>query len=382
LLSQYNNVTNDFYFDNGQRDTWYNFAHLSLKPGVSPKLGPLVVCFKWYDHSGGSSDGLGYFNVDSYISPETYAGIPSYTATDGTVYRLRDCIDFRPVRTNKTQTTPNYELDEARAPYDGTGFLQDYSFYLPRKSSVIMTKDLNNPFRVVDGISSKNPIEPPLQTDSMVLYKLSLDPYTISTANVGVQFVENKRYTMRDIGNLETRISNLEYYQSLSLLEAATASMSILDVNGLERTKYGILTDNFSTQSYGDVSNPDYFVSIDTTKQNMRPAQNVVASQFTVTANTNTQVAGQIALLQFTEQLAITQTAATKWEEVQPYMLAQWVGAVVMDPPDCNWIDTRQAPDIIINATGVNDAIVANTIPNNPLGTKTDAAQRWFGLPL
>lgn len=381
-LSQYNNVTNDFYFDNGQRDTFYDFGHISLKPGAPAKVGPLIVCFNWYDHSAGSSDGFGYFNVDSYIAPEIYANIPSYTATDGTVYNLRDCIDFRPSRTNLTSTSPNYGLGEARIPYDGTGFLQSYSYYLPRKSSVIMTKDLNNPFTVVDGISSKNPIEPPLQTDSMVLYKLTLDPYTAYRTNVSVQFVENKRYTMRDIGNLETRIANLEYYQSLSLLEQATSSMSILDVNGLERTKYGIWADNFSTQAYGDVNNPDYFVSIDTTSDNMRPAQNVVGTQFTVTANTNTIQAGQVVMLQYTEVPAISQPAATKWEEVQPYMLAQWVGAIIMDPPDCNWIETKQTPDVIINTTGVNDAIVANTTPTNPYATKTDTANRWFGLPL
>lgn len=381
-LSTYNNVTNDFVFDNGQRDMFYDFANISLKSSAAPKKGPLVVCFSWYDHSSGSSDGFGYFSVDSYIAPETYLGIPTYIAEDGvTEYPLRDAIDFRPVRTNKTQASPNYQLDEARIPYHTTGFKFDYQYYLPRKSTIIMTKDLANPFQIIDGKSAKFPLEPALQEDSMVLYKLILDPYTGYRQNVDVKFVENKRYTMRDIGRLETRIANLEYYQQLNLLETSAASMSILDINGLERTKYGIITDNFTTQAYGDVTDPDYFVSIDTTIGGMQPALNVAAANMVLTSNTNTIQAGQAVLLQYTEEAAVVQNNATKWVAVQPYMLAQWIGSVILDPPDCNWIETRAVPDVLIN-NGVNDAITVNYITNNPLATKTDAADRWLGLPI
>jgi site-specific DNA-adenine methylase len=47
----------------------------------------------------------------------------------------------------------------------------------------------------------------------------------------GVTKVENKRYTMRDIGKLEKRIDNLEYYTSLSLLEQQTESLNIIDAD-------------------------------------------------------------------------------------------------------------------------------------------------------
>ena len=40
----------------------------------------------------------------------------------------------------------------------------------------------------------------------MHLYTLFLPAYTLDTADVGIEHVDNKRYTMRDIGRIEKRI--------------------------------------------------------------------------------------------------------------------------------------------------------------------------------
>ena len=42
---------------------------------------------------------------------------------------------------------------------------------------------------------------------------------------------------MRDIGSLEKRIKNIEYYTQLSLLEADAQSLQIQDSDGLDRFK-------------------------------------------------------------------------------------------------------------------------------------------------
>ena len=49
--------------------------------------------------------------------------------------------------------------------------------------------------------------------------------YTLNTEDVKVEREDNKRYTMRDIGSLERRIKNVEYYTQLSLLEASTHNL-------------------------------------------------------------------------------------------------------------------------------------------------------------
>ena len=62
---------------------------------------------------------------------------------------------------------------------------------------------------------------------------------------------------MRDIGHLEKRIQNIEYYTTLSLLEANAQSMQIQDADGLDRFKNGFVVDNFTGHNIGDVRNFD-----------------------------------------------------------------------------------------------------------------------------
>ena len=73
----------------------------------------------------------------------------------------------------------------------------------------------------------------------------------------------NRRYTMRDIGKLEARINNMEYYTALNLLEKDAAVLQIQDANGLDRFKSGFVVDNFAGHATGDVKHPDYRVAID-----------------------------------------------------------------------------------------------------------------------
>ena len=72
---------------------------------------------------------------------------------------------------------------------------------------------------------------------------------------------------MRDIGQIAERVSRLEYYTSLSLLEKDAQQLQILDTAGLDRFKNGILVDNFTGHGVGEVINPDYKASIDPRKQ-------------------------------------------------------------------------------------------------------------------
>lgn len=380
-LAGLNDVTNSYILDSGQRDSYYDHASISLKPLAGTISGPLIVCYDYYDHTSGTGDGRGYFSLDSYTSPETYDGIPSYTTSDGEVIPLRDAIDFRPKRDNWSNTSPGYGLSGIRIPVSDTSFEADYQYYLPRKDLVVFRGNQSAPFDIIEGIPAKNPVEPNIDENSMILYKLTLDPYTLGTQNVNVQYVENKRYTMRDIGRLETRIENLEYYQTLTILEKAAESMKILDANGLERTKYGIIADDYTTHRYGDVSNPDYFISIDTDIGGMEPAQNPIALPLYVAGNSSTKTLGSITTLSWTEENFVSQPFATKFTPVQPYMLAQWVGSIKMNPPDDNWVETERVPDVIINATGKNDSLLANNTARstNSLATQAGAFARIFG---
>jgi len=77
---------------------------------------------------------------------------------------------------------------------------------------------------------------------------------------------------MRDIGRLEHRLENIEYYTQLSLLESDAKNLQIQDADGFDRFKNGIIVDNFSGHGIGDVSDNDYSISMDLAQGELRPA--------------------------------------------------------------------------------------------------------------
>ena len=53
----------------------------------------------------------------------------------------------------------------------------------------------------------------------MTLYIIDIPAYTFKLGDMKIKYVDNKRYTMRDIGKLDDRVSKLEYLVTLSALE-------------------------------------------------------------------------------------------------------------------------------------------------------------------
>jgi hypothetical protein len=69
---------------------------------------------------------------------------------------------------------------------------------------------------------------------------------------------------MADIGSLDKRIKNLEYYVSFTLAEATAKSRFIpsgLDA-ALDRFKFGFFVDPFTDYVYADVGNPEFYATI------------------------------------------------------------------------------------------------------------------------
>ena len=92
---------------------------------------------------------------------------------------------------------------------------------------------------------------------------------------IEVSAIDNRRYTMRDIGGLHKRIENIEYYTQLSLLEQTLQSLQIQDADGFDRFKNGFIVDNFTGHNIGDVTDPDYAVSMDMAKGELRPSHHM-----------------------------------------------------------------------------------------------------------
>jgi hypothetical protein len=359
-LVDYTDVTNRYEFNNGQKDNFYDHASIKLKPSYAPCKGPLIVCCRYYNHTSVSGEGE-YFIVDSYpnldsaISEEGtelgdgYSLIPDHITTSGQVLHLRDCIDFRPKRTNATNTTPNFALTGIKVPNPTTDFQLNYDYYLGRRDLIVVNS--NKTINIISGIPSKNPQDPSAPAKSMVIYSLGVEPYTKYPNNVSTKYVENKRYTMRDIGKIEKRVESLEYYVSLNTLEKSALDITIRDVDGLDRTKYGVLADNFTGHNLGRTDKiEEYQCSMDFKEGGLYPQQNTISYKLTanVALSSNVTFKKDKVILNYSEVPFVTQNLATKYAPVAEFLYSIFRGQMHVLPEADNWKSMNTAPDIIL----------------------------------
>ena len=362
-------ITSRFELDNGQRDNFYDIGRIKLKSGELTPTGRILIDFDYFTHGTGD-----YFDVDSYSGAVDYENIPSYTSdTTGLVYELRDSLDFRPRvgasstinsggQDRKWQTVDN-ALDTEASTVNVVKFessvTTDHEFYLQRVDKIFIDKEGN--FKVLKGASALNPEIPGILDNAMHLYTLFIPAYTLDIADVGIEAVDNRRYTMRDIGRLEKRIENVEYYTQLSLLEASAQSLQIQDADGFDRFKNGFIVDNFSGHGIGDAGNLDYKVSMDYAKGEMRPTFHEDAIQLIerdddgtaiVAADrtaANYQKTGDLITLPYTEATLIDQPYASKTVNVNPFGIFTWIGSIALTPTNDEWKETERAPELVIN---------------------------------
>jgi len=334
-------ITNRYTFDNGQRSTHYDVGRVILKPGQSKPTGPVRITFDYFTHGSGD-----YFSVSSY-SDINYKDIPVYTS-GSTTYNLRDCLDFRP-RINNVGTDftgAGAVLNEFIDHEDG--LTTDYEYYLPRIDKLVL--DSTGRLRVVKGVSSLTPKEPSTPDDSMPLYSFSQKAFVFDAKkDIEVRAFDNRRYTMRDIGKIETRVKNLEYYTQLTLLELDTKQFQIKDAQGFDRFKNGFVVDPFRGHGVGDPTNPDYAVAVDSESQIARPLcspKNLFLQESSTTTaqrtSNNYVLTGDVITLPYTHEVVIENNKASIEVNLNPFDIVNYVGVLKLDP--ATW--TLQSPRV------------------------------------
>src|SRR5210317_298714 len=400
-------ITSNFVLDNGQRDNYYDIGRIVRKASATSPTGRLLVVFDYFEHGSGD-----FFTVDSYASI-SYKDIPTYTATrvDPEVseptgeYDLRDAVDFRPRVADATTSTItiqsqtvskvtsmsfNFE-DRSFAgtgastidiPKDNSNFAYDFDFYIGRIDSLFLTPE--GKFKLITGAASENPVEPKPLDNAMHLAKINLNPYILDISDADFTRTNNRRYTMRDIGKLETRINNIEYYTALSLLEKEAQGLEIQDSNGLNRFKSGILVDNFRGHATGDVKHPDYRAAIDMQASELRPKYYMKGVTLIEENTTDTertvdqyQKTGDVLTLPYTHKVTASQPYATRIENLNPVLNFAWAGICVLSPSGDEWFEVNKLPDIIINREGNFDTVFAQN--RNAIGTVWGAWQSQWG---
>jgi len=231
-----------------------------------------------------------------------------------------------------------------------------YTYYLPRIDKVYL--DTFGNFIVKKGTSEINP-KPPVNSNPdglMEVGTITLPAYLYDPQDATISLVDNRRYTMRDIGKLEDRIENLERVTSLSLLELNTQTLQVQDAQGNNRFKTGFFVDDFKNDTLinVDVSSIEVdpnsqelttIISSNTLKGQVAPASEISDENLDLSTNfnlldSNVQKTGNIITLKYESVGWIEQPLATRVENVNPFNVVSYNGNVKLSPSSDSWVRT------------------------------------------
>ena len=406
-----NDITDRYIFDSGQRDNYYDWGKITLKPGKSKPTSTLLIVYSKFITTYSRIDAktfyslnsYGQFNGDNFVNNTTtdsnlltYSQLPVYSSPVVGNVRLRDCIDFRPLRHSNTSVTLSGDLSSGiisdisnissnwlvpgynilnPSPLTTDPFEIDYKHFVDKRAIVGLTSDYR--FGVYEGVPG-NISFPTGPVDLTPYWKLYFPPYLDDISLVQKTYCANRTYTMKDIGALDTRLSALENTVALSVSELQALSTPVPSMStlylGLERFKNGILLDTFTGTNVGNLSDPDYKCSIEPGTQTCRApftSDVIDVDQYSITSGVTYHPAGSksyrndngdtvigkdgILTLNYVNIAWQTQNVFSNTISVNPYSVINFNGKMILIPSKDNWMDTTTLPSVNIDLTGNAD---------------------------
>ena len=401
-------IKDDFIFDGGQTPTHYGYATLKYIGTITYPSQVILVDYTHFEEVS-----AGPFTAESYTTPGNDGNGDAYPSTALSQIpsfedaRLSNAIDFRQ---SITSSSFGYDI------VPGTTASFDINYYTPRID--LITLNQLGDASIIQGVPGTNPKRPQLPKDSIELYEIYKPGYLYSLDDLNITENKQRGYTMQDIGEIETRVKNIEYYTALTMLEKETSEKQLFDGSG-ERFKNGIFTDAFTGHGGGDTDDTAYKIGVDREEGVARPMylsensrwsyKDGPSEQLSASAESNTTSSWNnetvpastvihsgkrkgVVCLDFIEKTQVVQPFATEHMSVNPYDVATWSGSLEISPTSDEWKDVTHRPDIVNNVEGNNDALLKQ-ISNNPniLGTEWNEWQtswtgwrwgwRWRGRP-
>jgi len=361
------NIRSNYILDEGQRAEYLDFSRIIRKPQVLAPTKKITIIYNNYTID--SSDNGDFVGVNSYDNDRYEYNISS---VDG--ISLSDIIDLRPRVSAYSGTKSPFEYESRLFSGQNSSrniFAQNkainlsYDYYLPRIDKLFLSKD--GSFIVNKGVPSLQPKLPNNLDSCLEVATIRLPAYLSRSESVITTLTTHKRYTMKDISRLEDRLSNVEYYTSLSLLETDTQNLTIRDATTkLDRFKSGFFVDNFKSYNGGQISNLDYKSSIDVANGLLRPSHYttsidlLLGSEAVIGVGTlsnpnadlrfvsdlgspNIKRVGDVVCLNYSEVEYVKNQFATRSENVNPFNVINWIGSIQLNPSSDTWIETRRS---------------------------------------
>ena len=392
------NVTANYVLDNGQRDYAYEHGTITPITGYVP-TGRLLAVFDNFTHD--TSQGVGYTSVNSYPVDDdatsnttiTTGDIPIFTSpTTKKVFKLRDSIDFRPIKTANTSLNPidvgTYQVPTfgLRIPESGSDFDADLIFYKGRVSKVYINN--NGVFGINDGVPAQSGNQraesPPTKPDTLEIAELIIPAYPSLPSEVKIKLLKNKRFTMRDVAKMNERLERLEYFTALSFLEKQATDTTELDADGLDRFKNGILVDPFTGWAVASTSDDGKDCSID--KKNklltcLQDNSNTAGLRYSTTTSTTTINSGNKVMLPYSEVEApgLKQAYASKQLRLAEELNFVWTGELSVMPFTDNFFETQNDTTKAVVYNDDNGADNWKALQNAWNTEVAPLNQKWLG---
>ena len=404
-LGNYLNITDRYSLDKGQREQFYDYSRIVRRSTFGAPTGQLLIVYNQYQVPAADSGDV--YTVESYDDERFSQDIPHLK--NG--LRATDTIDFRPRVQNWGTTATSSPFAWASRQFGTAGVnptlvvapgeasVLGMSYYLPRIDKLVLTpgldedgiaRDKRGKFEIIQGVGSLQPGVPATIDNSMHVANIILPAYLYDPDDARVVLVDNRRYTMRDIGKIEDRVENLEITTSLSLLELDTKTLQVQDADGLSRFKTGFFVDDFKSNAFVDVDNDDCKVDVKTDDKELRvpldfftvkpelalsPDINTNTADFSSNLNlldSNLQKTGDLITLKYEEDGWIEQPLASRVENVNPFNMVEYIGFIELNPSADTWVRNVYVDGGERTVTGERGGFVGEYIDTVQIGSRPD----------
>ena len=389
------NITNQYSLNSNIKPTFYDYSFIQRKKNFEAPTNRLKIIFKNFFVT---SDDVGdFFTASSYPSGSEQL-IPFDVSADAL---LSDVIDIRPrvaaYNTSSSISPFAFQSRSFASQQDNVpdplvpeeNLIVSFDYYQPRRDRLFINK--MGQFEYVEGTPSDDPKEPQAPADAVEIASLELPAFVRDVNEIKIHKTKHKRFTMADIGRLEQRLEQVEYYTSLSLLEQDTANLQVTDSDGLNRFKSGFFVDNFKKHDSHQIGHPDFSASIDQRDGLLRPGHYTTCLDLVVgsrsfigigtTANPtldinflddidgdNIKKTGRLLTLDYEEVEFIKQPMASRLENLNPYLIVYYSGSIKLNPDSDTWTDTKFVDAKVVMNTSEYDMAVRDLGINTQTG--------------
>ena len=396
-VGNYIDRTDNYTLDKGHKEQYCDYSSILRNQGSAVPSKRLLIIFDQYQVASGNVGDI--FTVNSYGEERYSTDLPIIGESASS-----DILDFRP-RVNKfvpdgTAKSPfafSSRTFESTTPFviaPNESSLLGFSYYLGRIDKLVIDKD--ETVTVIQGISAENPVPPSSNTSAMEIATIILPPYLYNPKQEPeIRMRDNRRFTMRDIANLEKRIENLEQITSLSALELDTNSFQVKDKDGLNRFKSGFVVNDFKNRDFIDFT-PDSGsrCDIDTVQKELisaidfwsmnpelalDPSINVETADLSSNLrllDPNCKKTGDFITLDYEEVDWIENPQATGVENVNPFNVVAFAGSIRLDPPSDNWTRTVYVNNVRTESTGARWVETSNVVSNTAVRGRSHSHSR------